>query len=152
MANSSFRLRSKTLYTIEVNDDGDTISIDIADPQLLLKFNKAMEDINNIAEEMNAKEEEIKAMDDEENDNGISIKELKMAEEIDNAFRRMRKAFDKFLGEGACQKIFGDSNYLEMFTDLGKALNEELTKIGVTSKSFEKEIIDKYGSKEDEII
>jgi len=36
-------------------------------------------------------------------------------------FKKMRLAMDKFLGEGACQKIYGDRNYYEMFDDL---LNE----------------------------
>ena len=69
----------------------------------------------------------------------------------DNAFKDMRKAMDLFLGEGGCQKIFGDQNYLEMFDDLFEELDKpqedglsHLQKMKLSDEAIVQRIEDKY--------
>ena len=52
---------------------------------------------------------------------------------------------DMFLGEGACQKIFGDKNYPDMFSDLGEQLKPHLEKMGVSVKQLREKTLQKHG-------
>ena len=68
------------------------------------------------------------------------------------AFKEMRAAMDCFLGDGACQKIFGDRNYLEMFNDLFDALKPHLEKMEINSQGILERIKAKYGKKDDGVL
>ena len=46
--------------------------------------------------------------------------------------------------KNACQKIFGDRNYIEMFEDLFDALAPHLEKMQLNSEAINKRIIEKY--------
>ena len=53
------------------------------------------------------------------------------AQLIDQFYKDARLALDTFLGKGACQKIFGDKNYANMFNDLLEQLQPEFEKMGL---------------------
>ena len=67
-------------------------------------------------------------------------------------FKGMRIAMDEFLGQGACQKIFGDRNYLEMYDDLMKELDPHLTKMELNFEGMKKRIQNKYGNANSKVI
>lgn len=46
---NKLRIENENKYEIEVNDDGETISFNIDDPSLMLKVEKAYEDVNKIS-------------------------------------------------------------------------------------------------------
>lgn len=137
------RIDKKNIYQIEVNDKGDIIEFDLDDLGLTFKLMKSLEDIEKIKEEVLCKVDEIEAMPDDESEL-FSDKTVKTLELWDEAFKKMRAAYDVFLGEGACQKIFGDRNYKEMFDDLTKELAPHFDKMGLNFKKFSEKLADKY--------
>ena len=56
----------------------------------------------------------------------------------------MRKEFDSFLGEGACQKIFGDANYYCMYLQLFDALEPHFKKMEIKLEKGKEILANKY--------
>lgn len=149
----SLRIERKDIYTIEVNDNGDTIEFDLVDIELPFKADKAFREIDRISGELQAKLVII----DKKQDHPIKGAAMTANEEARlNAYREafvgMRAAMDCFLGKGACQKIFGDRNYLEMYTDLAEALAPHMEKMQLNVEGIRKRIKDKYGKQDDGVL
>ena len=149
----SLRIERKDIYTIEVNDNGDTIEFDLVDIELPFKADKAFREIDRISGELQAKLVII----DKKQDHPIKGAAMTANEEARlNAYREafvgMRAAMDCFLGQGACQKIFGDRNYLEMYTDLAEALAPHMDKMQLNVEGIRKRIKDKYGKQDDGVL
>lgn len=149
----SLRIERKDIYTIEVNDNGDTIEFDLVDIELPFKADKAFREIDRISGELQAKLVII----DKKQDHPIKGASMTANEEARlnayrEAFRGMRVAMDCFLGEGACQKIFGDRNYLEMYTDLAEALAPHMEKMHLNIDGIRKRIQEKYGKHDDGVL
>lgn len=106
------RIKNKDIYRIEVNDDGECIEFDLNDIGLKIKLYDALDKIEKINNKYQEKIKNIKTEKEQ------VILEVEM-------FREMREAMDTFLGEGACQKIFGDRNYYEMYHDLISELSKK---------------------------
>lgn len=171
-ANSSFRVKSKTLYVIEVNDEGETISFDTEDINLQtnliecwqniqLEFEKFAKTENEIIkkiekERKNKKADEIVLEDTDDVDFAnvekfinslalpISENEKKLIYTQKDFYMKCRQIMDGFLGKGACQKIFGDSNYKLMFNDLFDKLLPEFEKMNINAEKVKKNIYKKY--------
>ena len=150
---NSIRIEKKDIYTIEVNDNGDTIEFDLVDIELPFKCEKAWAEVSKISKDLQAQLVIIsKQEDSKRNGKLLTVKEEKTLEAYRKAFREMRVAMDGFLGEGACQKIFGDRNYLEMFNDLYDELKPHLEKMELTSHGIFERIKNKYGKKDDGVL
>lgn len=157
---SGIRLNSKDIYRIEVNDEGECIEFDLRDIGLRTKCITALNEIekiqkkyNEIFKEINKEKTTIKSENDDIekilNDN--KFKSYTEAET--NMFQEMRDAMDVFLGKGACQKIFGDRNYYEMYADLIDELSKprkelkgksHLDMLNLKSDQINKRIKQKY--------
>lgn len=150
---NTLRVRSRERYDIEVNDNGDIISFDLTDPTLALKYDKAMHKINRLMRELETESADIDSWEEEKDEDGLlTNKEKAMYELTERMFRKMRDAYDTFIGEGGCQKIFGDSNWLTMFDDLNGQLEPHFKKMQLNSDRFKKEVLEKYGSTDDGIL
>ena len=150
---NSIRIEKKDIYTIEVNDNGDTIEFDLVDIELPFKCDRAWAEVNRISKELQARLVIIsKQEDSKQNGKLMTKKEEATVEAYRKAFKEMRSAMDGFLGEGACQKIFGDRNYLEMFNDLFEELKPHLDKMEITSHGIMDRIKAKYGKKDDGVL
>lgn len=152
MAKHSIRVRSKNEYVIEVNDKGETISFDLTDTELMLKFDRALTKINQIQKEIEEKQKELNELKDEKTDSFMTMKEKEEYEMISKAYQDMRNAVDEFCGKGACQKIFGDTNYIEMFNDLFDQLMPHFEAMGMNADKMRKEIEEKYSDKEEDVL
>lgn len=149
----SIRIERKDIYTIEVNDKGETIEFDLVDIELPIKCEKAWAEVNKIAKELQAQLVIISKQEDTKCDGRLMTKKEEMTVEVyRKAFKDMRTAMDGFLGDGACQKIFGDRNYLEMFNDLFEALKPHLEKMELTVGGIMDRIKNKYGKKDDGVL
>jgi hypothetical protein len=148
MAVNKIRIRSGTEYVIEVNDAGETISFDLADTSLPSKLFKMMDRVEELTSEIDAKAKEIDALPDKTvktiGDVNVSQKQMEGAQLMDDYFIRVREALDIFLGEGACQKIFGDKNYYSMVGDLMEQLEPHFKKIGLTAEQVKKAAVAKH--------
>lgn len=145
------RVEKKNIYTIEVNDNGDTIEFDLADIGLNFKLLRALKEIDRIQDYM---KKELYIIDKRQDVKGkyISKNEEDTLRLWDKCFKDMRKAMDNFLGEGACQKIFGDRNYIEMFDDLMDQLKPHLEKMKISYNDIKKRIENKYSNKNEKVI
>lgn len=149
----SLRIARNDIYTIEVNDKGETIEFDLVDVELPFKCERAWAEVNKISKDLQAQLVIISKQEDtKQNGKLLTMKEEKTIEAYRKAFRDMRVAMDGFLGEGACQKIFGDRNYIEMYNDLFEALKPHLEKMELTSKGVVERIKNKYGKKDDGVL
>ena len=149
----SLRIERKDIYTIEVNDKGETIEFDLVDVELPFKCERAWAEVNRISKELQAQLVIINKQEDvKQKDKLLTLKEEKTLDAYRKAFKEMRAAMDSFLGEGACQKIFGDRNYLEMFNELFEELKPHLEKMELTSHGIMERIKNKYGKKDDGVL
>ena len=150
---NSIRIEKKDIYTIEVNDNGDTIEFDLVDIELPFKCDRALSEVNRIYRDLQAKLVIIEKREDHQVDGEImTVNEKAKLEAHKNAFKEMRVAMDAFLGEGACQKIFGDRNYVEMFDDLFDALAPHFEKMKLNSEGISARIKAKYSKKDDGVL
>ena len=148
---NQLRGQSSTEYTIEVNDNGDTISMDIADPSFMSRLAKTLENMDRLSDEYKNKADEIEdgiAFESSPDENGNSIKiskkELGAAELLTEFYSKTRNLLDDFLGKGACQKIFGDKNWFTMFDDLIEQLQPHFKKMVVNAEKLKKSAVQKY--------
>lgn len=146
---NSFRIKSETLYVIEVNDDGDTVEFDTTDVSFLERREKAFRQLNKLDQELQAKKLLVDKIGDEMVNKYISKKEQEVVKYLRAYYDGGRKVIDGFLGEGASQKIFGDSNFLDMFNDLFRELEPHLKKANEKLENYSEELKKKYSTKEE---
>lgn len=149
---NSLRIKNKDVYKIEVNDRGEYIEFDLNDIGLQVKCYEALEKMQNLEKETEEKEIELKKKAEAEKMGLIEIN--KLSTQLQNEmFNKARKIMDNFLGEGACQKIFGDKNYFEMFDDLFDELSRKrpelggkshFDKMGFKAQNINQRIMNKY--------
>lgn len=144
------RIQKKNEYVIEVNDKGETISFNIEDPELMLKFDNALQKVKKYKNEMKIEEKIIDKRQDEKTDYLLSKNERAKAELMAKIFKKMRDAIDEFLGKGACQKIFGDTNYIGMFEDLFEQLEPHFIALKLNADKLKEEIVNKYTDEDEE--
>nr|DAH20860.1 MAG TPA: tail assembly chaperone [Caudoviricetes sp.] len=148
------RIQRKDVYEIQVNDEGDTIRFNLGDLELPFKLEKAANDITKIQNDLKSRLVVIDKQKDSKGKNDLMSKNQRdKLNAWKNAYNKMRTAMDGFLGEGGCQKIFGDSNYLEMFDDLFDELDRpqadgksHLENMRLSDEAIVKRIEDKYKS------
>lgn len=136
----SLRIKNKDVYRIEVNDKGECIEFDLSDIGLKAKCYDALDKIDEIIKSYQPRIKEVKT----EREQTFLEKDL---------FKDLREAMDTFLGEGACQKIFGDRNYYDMFNDLLNELNKKRPELkgkshfdmlGFNAEQIAKRVAEKY--------
>lgn len=144
-------LKKSNLYVIEVNDNGDTIEFNLDDIELPLKLEMMQESMQKISDHMKAQELIIDKQQDVARKGGLLTKnELEKAKLISKTYNDTRDIMDKFLGEGACKKIFGDINYATMWDDLMTALEPHLEKMKLKRESLLDSVKKKYSVNDNE--
>ena len=150
---NSIRIEKKDIYTIEVNDLGETIEFDLVDIELPFKCERALAEVNRIYKDLQGKLVIIEKREDHKLDGEImTANEKAKLDAHRTAFKEMRVAMDAFLGAGACQKIFGDRNYVEMYDDLFEQLAPHFEKMKLNSEGITARIKDKYSKKNDGVL
>lgn len=142
---NSIRVINKDAYTIEVNDNGDTITFNLTDIELPFKLERAYKMANDAAKWLKGQQVIIaKKQDTAKKGDLMTTKERATLEAYRECFKKMRAAIDEFAGAGASQKIFGDQNYLEMFNDFMREMQPHLDKMNLKSVDIRKKIEEKY--------
>lgn len=147
------RVQNKDVYTIEVNDDGETIEFDLTDIELPFALERAQQKARDVQTWLKGQQVIInKKPDTVKKGEIMTAKEKAMLEAYREAFRRMREAIDEFAGKGASQKIFGAKNYLEMFNDFMTEMEPHFDKMQLKGVDIRKRIEEKYSeSASDEV-
>ena len=99
---NTIRIKNKNEYIIQVNEQGDTISFNLEDPELMLKLDKTYQDIRRIQQTAKAQELVIRKKQDQKTEGMLSQNEKSLAKLAVKMFQDMRKVMDNFLGENAC--------------------------------------------------
>ncbi len=140
--------RDDEIYRLEVNDKGEYIEFDLTDITLPSKIIRATEELTKIHKAHNKDKEKIV----QENKEDISKMNNLLIEHELNVCKKMRNIFDSFLGDGACQKIFGDKNNYGMFENLMDALEPHFKKMEIKMEKAKKKLIDKYMPKDSDVM
>lgn len=159
---SGIRVKSKDLFRIEVNDNGEFIQFDLSDVSLNFRCYEAIDRINKIKKDVIEKERELLEKISKENIEDYDTEAKREYAKLQNdTFNRMREAMDYFLGEGACQKIFGNYNNFDMFDLLieefekpRKELNGQsyFDKMKITSNNVQQRLMEKYSKNKKAVI
>lgn len=150
---NSIRIEKKDIYTIEVNDLGETIEFDLVDIELPFKCERALAEVNRIYKELQGKLVIIEKREDHKlNGEIMTANEKAKLDAHRHAYKEMRVAMDAFLGAGACQKIFGDRNYVEMYDDLFEQLAPHFEKMKLNTEGIAARIKGKYSKKDDGVL
>lgn len=132
---------------IQVNEEGDFIEIDLMDIELPFKVDKTRKELirqNSIFNNM------IRSLEKQYKDNENLLRTKEYEAEV-NYCKKCREVLDGLLGNGACQKIFGDTNRYAMFDDYFEQLSEVLDNLQLDIKAIKESLINKY-KKDDKII
>lgn len=139
--------KKEDFYRLQINDTDDYIEFDLTDISLPERVLNAADNIAKMDSNYQKEREEIaKKYDDE----ATRIRKL-IALEKEKSIA-MRKEFDSFLGEGACQKIFGDTNYYGMYLQLFDALEPHFKKMEINLKKGKEKLAKKYLNEEKDVI
>lgn len=112
---------------IEVNDNGDYITINLNDNDFMDRFFAAYENIQKMGDESTAKEAEIR---EKHKDNEAGTELMKDIFALySEVGRKMKDEVENLFGAGTCKKVFGDITptfdlYIDFFEQLTPYLRE----------------------------
>lgn len=135
-------------YILEVNDKGDTIEFDLTDIGLAERI---MNSSDRIIEQDKKYQKRVVELSETFKDDEVQLTReiIKLEKE---QCQEMRRMFDDFLGEGACQKIFGDKNHYGQFNKLLDALEPHYKKMELKMQKAKRKLADKYMEKEKDVM
>ena len=127
----------EAIYRLEVNDNGDYIEFDLADLTLPQRIMEASDRLSKIDGEFQQKAKDAEKIKD-------SVAKVRKQLELDKEYaKEMRNIFDSFLGDGACQKIFGDKERYGQYQRLMDALTPHFDKMKLDIDKAKKRIIER---------
>ena len=142
------RIQNDEVYRIEVNDNGEYIEFDLLDIELPIK---AMRLSDNLKKEKKIYNNRCSILQKEYGNNSKLL--LYKQYDLDREFcLKFRKMFDEFLGEGACKKIFGDTNRIAMFDKLFEELSPHFDKLKINVEKVKNNLYEKYIKNSKEVI
>lgn len=134
------RINKDDVYRIEVNDNGDYIEFDLLDIELPMKVINLGKEIEKQTDFYNKKSIAIYKQY-KDNQELLYINKNKCDVDFCN---KLRKEFDKLLGENACYKIFGNINRIGMFDDLFEQLMPHFEKMKIDIAKAQDKLLEKY--------
>lgn len=120
----NMKIRVTSDIVVEVNDNGETITINVEDQGFIDKFVGLIEKIDGVADEVQKAQS-----------NGMKEREL-LRFTMDKT-RKIMADIDVVFGEGACKKVFGDiipspyliSDFFDQITPIASQYMDERQKI-----------------------
>ena len=105
---------------IEVNDDGDYITLNLSDNSFIDRFFALYQSIQRVAEDSAAKEAAIREKYKGGDEDGLLREAFALYKD---SSRSMMEEVDKLFGGGTCKKVFGDITpgfelYIDFFEQL----------------------------------
>lgn len=134
-------------YRLQINDTEDYIEFDLTDISLPERVMNAADNIAKMDSDYQREKKEI--INNNQNEEQRVRKLINLEKEKSLA---MRKEFDSFLGEGSCQKIFGNANYYGMYLQLFEALEPHFKKMEIKLKKGKEKLAKKYLNNDSDVI
>lgn len=148
METLDIKRKQEDFYRLQINDTEDYIEFDLTDIGLPERIMIASDNILKLDKEYIKEKEKI---EQENKDNEVNLLRESIRLEKEKCLE-MRKEFDGFLGEGACQKIFGATNYYGMFLQLFDALEPHFKKMEINIKKGKENLAKKYIDKGKDVL
>ncbi len=146
------KIRISRGIEIEVNDEGETIVLNTNDIDFMFKLNEVTMEIDKIVKEGAAKEKALSLKKPTKNIGNLTDLDYEFRKLYHKYFGKIRSAMDKFLGEGACKKIFGEANSWDMWDEFIGAITPILQEAGVMDKDVNAAIAEKYGADDEDTL
>lgn len=134
-------------YRLQINDTNDYIEFDLTDISLPERVMNAADNIAKMDIDYQREKEEIAKNITSEEEKVRKLIQLEKEKSL-----AMRKEFDSFLGEGSCQKIFGNANYYGMYLQLFDALEPHFKKMEIKLKKGKEKLAKKYLNNDSDVI
>lgn len=135
MANGKLFIQNEAEYVIEVNHG--TISIDLTDMALPNRLKAMYDKYNKGVENFANKTKSIDNLDDEqENEIGLTERKEAMIDSTLELIVTTYEAIDELFGEGASDKIFGNSKNITGLETFMELLPEQLEGAGLKSEEY----------------
>ena len=134
-------------YRLQINDTNDYIEFDLTDISLPERVMNAADNIAKMDIDYQREKEEIAKNITSEEEKVRKLIQLEKEKSL-----AMRKEFDSFLGEGSCQKIFGNANYYGMYLQLFEALEPHFKKMEIKLKKGKEKLAKKYLNNDSDVI
>ena len=139
--------KKEGIKRIQVNEQGDYIEFDLLDIELPLKVEKTRKEL---LKQNSIFRNRCKAIEKQYKDNRDLMMINTYKAELDFC-KKCREVLDGLLGEGACQKIFGNTNRYGMFEDYFDQLSEILGNLEIDIEAIKEKLINKYKQSKDVI-
>lgn len=146
------KIRVSRGIEIEVNENGDFIILNTNDIDFMFKLNDVTMEIEKIVKEGAAKEKALSLKKPTKEIGNLTDLDYEYRKLYQKYFGKIRSAMDKFLGEGACKKIFGETNSWNMWDEFLDAITPILQKTGVMEKDVNAAIAEKYGADDEDTL
>lgn len=134
-------------YRLQINDTNDYIEFDLTDISLPERVMNAADNIAKMDIDYQREKQEIINNNQDEEQRIRKLINLEKEKSL-----AMRKEFDSFLGEGSCQKIFGNANYYGMYLQLFEALEPHFKKMEIKLKKGKEKLAKKYLNNDSDVI
>lgn len=142
------KINKEDVYKVEVNDNGEYIEFDLLDIELPTKIFNLSKELKKQTDFYNKKV----AMVEKEFKNDPTMLFINKNKVDIDFCNKLRSEFDKVLGEGACQKIFGNVNRIGMFDDLFEQLLPIFSNIADKTKDIKERLVKRYEIKDKEVL
>jgi len=138
-----FNETNDAIYKLQLNDSDIVLEFDLLDMNLLSRMLKATENLEHI-------DEKYQKLAEENEKNTNKIEKIKNQIKLDEQYaKEMRENLDSFLGEGMCQKIFGNKERYGQYNRFMGALAPHFEKMNFDVKKAKKQIIEQLKQQEE---
>lgn len=134
-------------YQLEIDDNGNYIEFDLADIGLAERIMSAGDELEKLA--LEEEEEKERIMTEETNSVKQARRLIELSSRVD---KKKRELFDSFLGEGTCEKIFGNRKTEKQYFKLLEALEPHFKKMNFQIRKGKEKLAEKYLPKDEEVI
>lgn len=147
------RVQSSEQIEVEVNDNGDTITLDPLDLNFPIKLNKAIGELEKKTDVFKQAMSLLEKREDVKLKNEVLTKNqkerfLKYNEYLDAC----GNVIDEVFGEGTCKKVFGDKKYFGMYEDFINALEPIIKKVYGDTDAVIDRIKKKYSKENSDVL
>lgn len=116
------RIQSSEEITIEVNDKGDTISLDPLDLDFPLRLNKGIKELEKKTDLFKQAIVVIDKREDVQEGNGMTRNQEDKFLKYSEYLTTCGQIIDQIFGEDTCKKVFGGKKYFGMYEDFINAI------------------------------
>ncbi len=146
--------KQEDLYRINIADDGTEIVFDLADISLPFKCNKAFQEVEKNQQVAIGKIKVLQSKPLDQSKNGILKEyERQILAIYRDMFQKNREIMDEFFGcPGAMQKLFGKSNYMDMYDDLFEQFEPHFERMKLNTQAIKERLEKKYAKKRSDVL